>query len=71
VVTNAVSLPLDSVVFSIAAFTVLPMIFGGDILPINVALQLGLGQIIFKAIVAVVSIPTIYLVRDNPEVLYE
>jgi hypothetical protein len=64
--SNAVSLPLDSLVFATLAFVVLPPIFGGHALPFSTALTLVGGQIIWKAVVTVVSMPGIYLVDEKP-----
>lgn len=66
-VSNAAGLPVDSVVFGLAAFVVLPRIFGTDPLPVMTALSLAFGQIMFKAIVAVVSMPMIYMVKPRDE----
>ncbi len=65
VASNAVSLPVDSLVFGVLAFTVFPRLFGGDILPVSAAMQVVGGQIVWKAIVTVVSMPGIYLVKDE------
>lgn len=65
-VSNAVSLPLDSVIFSTLAFVLLPRLLGGDVLPLGAALSLGMGQIVYKAAVTLVSLPTIYLVAEKP-----
>ncbi len=64
-VSNAVSLPVDSLIFAVLAFTTLPLIFGGESLGISTALGLTLGQIVWKAIVTGVSLPGIYLVKDR------
>jgi len=64
--SNAVSLPLDSLIFSLTAFVLLPPIFGGDALPVGAALSIGFGQIVFKALVTLVSMPGIYLVKEKP-----
>jgi hypothetical protein len=63
--SNAVSLPLDSFVFGTLAFSVLPLVFGGEVLPLGTALNLVVGQIVWKAAVTVVSLPGIYLVREG------
>ena len=65
VASNAVSLPIDSLIFGVMAFTLLPRVFGGDILPISAALQVVAGQIVWKAIITVVSMPGIYLVKEG------
>jgi hypothetical protein len=64
--SNAVSLPLDSFIFGILAFVVLPPLFGGESLPLGAAIAVASGQIIWKAIVTVVSMPGIYLVQEKP-----
>lgn len=64
-VSNAVSLPIDSLIFASLAFTLLPLVFGGTSLPIGVALSLSLGQIVWKGIVTVASLPLIYLIKED------
>ena len=66
VVSNLVSLPLDSLIFGTLAFVILPPIFGGEALPLSTAMGVAGGQIIWKALVTVVSMPGIYLVKENP-----
>jgi len=63
--SNAVSLPIDSLTFALLAFVILPPLFGGETMPVWAALQLTIGQIVFKAIVTLLSLPTIYLVKDQ------
>ena len=63
--SNLVSLPLDSFIFGTLAFTVLPRVLGGDALPFGVAMHLVGGQIVFKVIVTAISLPTIYLVKED------
>lgn len=65
-VSNAFGLTVDSVTFGLMAFTVLPLVFGGESLPVLTALSIGFGQIIYKALVTVVSLPFIYTVKDGP-----
>lgn len=65
VISNAVSLPLDSFLFATFAFVILPPVFGAESLPFITALGLVAGQITWKAIVTVVSMPTIYLVKEE------
>ena len=65
-VSNGVSLPLDSFLFALFAFTLFPQIFGGHYEPISVALAITMGQIIYKGIVTLVSMPLIYLVPEKP-----
>lgn len=71
VASNFVSLPLDSFIFAMLAFVVLPKIFGGHALPVSAAWALVAGQIVWKAAVTVVSMPTIYLVKHKPILLVE
>lgn len=63
--SNAVSLPLDSFIFGTLAFVLLPPLFGQEGLPFVVAMGIVGGQIVWKAIVTVVSLPTIYFVREG------
>lgn len=65
-VSNAVSLPLDSLVFGTLAFVVLPPLFGAQAMPFGVAMGVVAGQILWKAVVTVVSMPGIYLVKEKP-----
>ena len=65
-VSNIVSLPLDSFIFGTLAFVLLPAVLGGDSLPFLTAMDLVKGQIIWKAAVTIISLPTIYLVKENP-----
>lgn len=63
--SNAISLPLDSLIFGTLAFVVLPPLFGAEALPFSVAMHIVGGQIIWKGIVTVISMPTIYLVKEK------
>ena len=63
--SNVVSLPLDSLIFGTLAFVLLPPVLGGDALTFGAAMQLTGGQIIWKTLVTIVSLPAIYLVRDR------
>ena len=65
-VSNAISLPLDSVIFAFLAFVVLPPLVGGHALPVVAVWGIIAGQIVWKAIVTVISLPGIYLVKDEP-----
>lgn len=66
VASNVVSLPIDSLIFGTFAFTILPLILGGESLPVIDSLKLVQGQIVWKALVTVVSMPAIYLVPRKP-----
>lgn len=63
--SNAVALPLDSLIFASLAFLLLPPLFGADALPIVALGPIVAGQVIFKAVVTVVSMPLIYTVPDR------
>jgi len=69
--SNAVALPLDSLVFAGLAFLLLPPLFGAEALPIAALGPIVAGQVIFKAIVTLVSMPLIYTVPDREIVLTE
>lgn len=65
--SNLVSIPIDSLTFSILAFSVFPWIFGGQSMSLmDALLHVTLGQILYKSIVTLVSLPGIYLVREKP-----
>ena len=55
--SNAVSLPVDSLIFGFGAFA--------GTMPIIAILGIAWGQIIFKGLVTVISIPGIYLVKER------
>jgi uncharacterized integral membrane protein (TIGR00697 family) len=59
-VSNAVSVPLDSLIFCWAAF--------GGLLPSSTVWSIFLANIIVKAAVTALSIPGIYLVREREKV---
>lgn len=56
--SNAVSLPIDSLVFAAIAF--------GGTLPLAALWSLVWGQVVFKAVVTLVSLPLIYAIPDRP-----
>jgi uncharacterized integral membrane protein (TIGR00697 family) len=57
-VSNAVSVPLDSLIFCWAAF--------GGMLPSRTVWSIFLANLLLKGVVTVLSIPGIYLVRERP-----
>jgi len=67
--SNAISLPIDSLVFASLAFVVLPPLFGAESIPFATALSLVGGQIVYKGIITLVSMPGIYLVREDKPIL--
>lgn len=68
IVSNAVSLPVDSVLFVGLAFVALPVVFGAT--PISFAdagARLVEGQIIVKALTVLILTPILYLAPYNRE----
>lgn len=65
-VSNAVSLPIDSILFASLAFLLLPPLFGINALPLAALPPIIAGQILLKAIITFVSMPLIYLVKEKP-----
>lgn len=63
--SNIVSLPVDSFIFGVLAFVVLPPLFGAQSVSFLIAMSLMVGQIAWKSVVTVVSLPLIYLVKDS------
>jgi uncharacterized integral membrane protein (TIGR00697 family) len=58
-VSNAVSVPLDSLIFVWAAF--------GGVLPTPVVWEIFGANILLKGVFTLISLPSIYLVREKPE----
>ena len=56
--SNAVSLPIDSVIFVSVAFA--------GTMPLSALISVMLGQILLKAVITVISIPLIYVIPDKP-----
>lgn len=64
--SNIVSLPIDTLVFSVLGFVLLPLVFGGEPMPLAAALARVIsGQAIYKLAVTFVSMPLIYSVPDR------
>jgi len=57
--SNALSVPLDSVIFGTLAF--------GGTMAFGALVSIWIGQIVFKYIVATVSIPLVYMVKETNE----
>ncbi len=57
--SNAVSVPLDSLIFCWGAF--------GGLLPVATVWSIFVSNLVVKGIMTVVSIPAIYMVGENPE----
>lgn len=61
--SNLISLPIDSVIFTLLAFVLLPPLFGAQ--PIDLAtaaVRVASGQTVFKLVVILVMTPLVYLV---------
>jgi uncharacterized integral membrane protein (TIGR00697 family) len=58
--SNAVAVPIDSVVFAVVAFA--------GVVPANIVGEIILTNIVVKGLVTMGSIPLIYSVRPVPEV---
>lgn len=56
--SNAVSLPIDSLIFVSVAFA--------GTMPVAALISVMLGQVLLKSIITVISIPLIYIVPDRP-----
>jgi len=56
--SNAVSLPIDSLIFVLVAFA--------GTMPFAALISVVLGQILLKSVITVISIPLIYIVPDRP-----
>lgn len=56
--SNAVSLPIDSLIFVSVAFA--------GTMPVTALISVMLGQILLKSIITVISIPLIYVIPDKP-----
>lgn len=65
-VSNAISLPIDSLLFVTLAFLLLPPIFGTEALPLAALPPIIGGQILLKTVITLVSMPLIYLVKEQP-----
>jgi len=66
IASNFISIPVDSLIFCSLAFSIVPTVLGAEgAMPLREALTYAAGgQIIFKALVTVVSAPLIYLIKD-------
>lgn len=65
IASNLVSLPIDSFVFATMAFVIFPRLFGSEAMSFTVAVGLTVGQMIWKGVVTVISLPGIYLVKEK------
>jgi len=64
-ISNVVSLPIDSFIFGTVAFMLMPALLGGEALPASAVVGIVAGQIVWKAIVTVISLPGIYLIKEE------
>jgi queuosine precursor transporter len=66
IISNSISLPIDSVLFALLAFAIFPPIFGATALPIDALIaRIISGQIIIKAIIMLTMTPLVYLIREK------
>jgi uncharacterized integral membrane protein (TIGR00697 family) len=65
-VSNAVSLPIDSLVFAGLGFLLLPPLFGAEALPPAAIPAIVGGQVLWKGVITLLSMPAIYLVKEEP-----
>lgn len=63
VISNAVSVPMDSVLFAGLAFGALPFLFGGNPMPLAALGQMALGQTITKYVISAILMPAMRLMR--------
>ncbi|MGI8756722.1 MAG: queuosine precursor transporter, partial [Acidimicrobiales bacterium] len=63
-VSNAVSVPLDSLIFSVGAFASLPLVHAGT-LPWSAVWDIFLVNVVVKGLVSVGSLPFIYVTPDR------
>lgn len=68
--SNAVSLPLDSLIFAVLGFVILPPLFGAEGVSFAVAWGIVAGQILWKGVVTVASLPLIYLTRHGQGLVF-
>ena len=64
--SNMISLPVDSLIFAGLGFVFLPPLFGGEPLPLEALPAIISGQIVVKGLITILSMPTIYLVKEQP-----
>lgn len=62
-VSNGVAAPIDSIIFVSIAFA--------GTMPIQALISLMIGQAVFKFALAIISMPMIYLIPQNPEYIPE
>ena len=62
-VSNAVSIPLDNLIFAIGAFGALP--FLGNALPWSAVWDIFLVNLVIKGLVSICSLPFIYVTKDQ------
>lgn len=66
--SNLVSLPVDSVLFVVLAFVVLPPVFGADAIPMDsVVGRIVSGQVLIKLATVLVLTPLVYVTPTNPD----
>jgi queuosine precursor transporter len=63
--SNAISVPIDSALFTVLAFSALPVVFGTEPLPADVVFSIFISNVLIKGAVTLISMPWIYLVRPS------
>jgi queuosine precursor transporter len=72
IVSNAVSLPIDSVLFVVLAFVLLPPVFGATAIDGSEIIgRIVGGQIVIKAVIMLAMTPLIYVIPENPDAKYQ
>jgi queuosine precursor transporter len=63
-VSNAISVPMDNIIFALGAFASLPLL-RSHALPWDVVWDIFVVNLVFKFVVSLASTPLIYLVPDK------
>jgi uncharacterized integral membrane protein (TIGR00697 family) len=65
--SNLVSLPVDSILFVLFAFVILPPLFGASAIELGAVIgRIISGQTLIKLLIVIVMTPIVYLVPSNP-----
>jgi len=66
--SNLVGIAVDGVLFAPLAFTIIPWLFGATYVPLGVALAMGWWGKVVQVSLMMLSLPLIYLVKEDPSV---
>ena len=67
--SNLLSLPVDSVLFVVLAFVVLPPMFGAEAIPFDAVVgRIVSGQFLIKLAIVLVMVPLVYATPENRDV---